>query len=158
MMMNNMTICNYIVGVVGIVLGALIMSAAAAFPMQFTENGPGPGFWPFSLGCALAVAAVVLLAFTFMKRADLSGQKVNLTTTANKRVYIMMGLVVVFCVLINLLGFYAAAAVLIVATMKLMDYHNKKGILLTTVLTLAFIYVVFGVLLHTKMPQSIFLS
>ncbi|MDY2637600.1 MAG: tripartite tricarboxylate transporter TctB family protein [Phascolarctobacterium sp.] len=157
-MMNNMTICNYIVGVVGMVLGALIMSAAAAFPMQFTENGPGPGFWPFSLGCALAVAAVVLLAFTFTKRADLSGQKVNLNTPANKRVYIMMGLVVAFCVLINLLGFYPAAAVLIVATMKLMDYHNKKGILLTTVLTLAFIYVVFGVLLHTKMPQSIFLS
>ena len=157
-MMNNMTICNYIVGVVGIVLGALIMSAAAAFPMQFTENGPGPGFWPFSLGCALAVAAVVLLAFTFTKRADLSGQKVNLNTPANKRVYIMMGLVVAFCVLINLLGFYPAAAVLIVATMKLMDYHNKKGILLTTVLTLAFIYVVFGVLLHTIMPQSIFLS
>ena len=157
-MMNNMTICNYIVGVVGMVQGALIMSAAAAFPMQFTETGHGPGFWPFSLGCALAVAAVVLLAFTFTKRADLSGQKVNLNTPANKRVYIMMGLVVAFCVLINLLGFYPAAAVLIVATMKLMDYHNKKGILLTTVLTLAFIYVVFGVLLHTKMPQSIFLS
>ena len=157
-MMNNMTICNYIVGVVGMVLGALIMSAAAAFPMQFTENGPGPGFWPFSLGCALAVAALVLLVFTFMKRADLAQQKVNLTTTANKRVYIMMGLVVLFCVFINLLGFYPAAALLIIATMKLMDYHNKKGIILTTVLTLAFIYLVFGVLLHTKMPQSLFLS
>ena len=134
------------------------MNAAAAFPMQFTENGPGPGFWPFSLGGALAVAALVLLVFTFMKRADLAQQRVNLTTAANKRVYIMMGLVVVFCVLINLLGFYPAAAALIVATMKLMDYHNKKGILLTTVLTLAFIYLVFGVLLHTQMPQSIFLS
>ena len=156
--MNNMTICNYIVSVVGLALGALIMNAAAAFPMQFTENGPGPGFWPFSLGCALAVAAVVLLAFTFTKRADLSGQRVRLNTPANKRVYIMMGLVVIFCVLINLLGFYPAAAALIVATMKLMDYHNKKGILLTTVLTLAFIYLVFGVLLHTQMPQSIFFS
>ena len=157
-MMNNMTICNDIVGVVGMVLGALIMSAAAAFPMQFTENGPGPGFWPFSLGCALAVAALVLLAFTFMKRADLAQQKVNLTTAANKRVYIMMGLVVLFCVFINLLGFYPAAALLIIDTMKLMDYHDKKGILLTTVLTIAFIYLVFGVLLHTKMPQSLFLS
>ena len=157
-MINNMTICNYIVGIVGMVLGGLIMSAAAAFPMQFTENGPGPGFWPFSLGCALAVAALVLLVFTFTKRADLAQQKVNLTTAANKRVYIMMGLVVLFCVFINLLGFYPAAALLIIATMKLMDYHNKKGILLTTVLTLAFIYLVFGVLLHTKMPQSLFLS
>ena len=157
-MMNNMTICNYIVGIVGMVLGGLIMSAAAAFPLQFTENGPGPGFWPFSLGCALAVAALVLLVFTFTKRADLAQKKVNLTTAANKRVYIMMGLVVLFCVFINLLGFYPAAALLIIATMKLMDYHNKKGILLTTVLTLAFIYLVFGVLLHTKMPQSLFLS
>ena len=157
-MMNNMTICNYIVGIVGMVLGGLIMSAAAAFPLQFTENGPGPGFWPFSLGCALAVAALVLLVFTFTKRADLAQQKVNLTTAANKRVYIMMGLVVLFCVFINLLGFYPAAAVLVVAIMKLMDYHDKKGILLTTVLTLAFIYLVFGVLLHTQMPQSIFLS
>ena len=157
-MMNNMTICNYIVGIVGMVLGGLIMSAAAAFPLQFTENGPGPGFWPFGLGCALAVAALVLLVFTFTKRADLAQQKVNLTTAANKRVYIMMGLVVLFCVFINLLGFYPAAALLIIATMKLMDYHNKKGILLTTVLTLAFIYLVFGVLLHTKMPQSLFLS
>ena len=157
-MMNNRTICNYIVGIVGMVLGGLIMSAAAAFPLQFTENGPGPGFWPFSLGCALAVAALVLLVFTFTKRADLAQQKVNLTTAANKRVYIMMGLVVLFCVFINLLGFYPAAALLIIATMKLMDYHNKKGILLTAVLTLAFIYLVFGVLLHTKMPQSLFLS
>ena len=156
--MNNMTICNYIVGIVGMVLGGLIMSAAAAFPLQFTENGPGPGFWPFSLGCALAVAALVLLVFTFTKRADLTQQKVNLTTAANKRVYIMMGLVVLFCVFINLLGFYPAAPLLIIATMKLMDYHNKKGILLTTVLTLAFIYLVFGVLLHTKMPQSLLLS
>ncbi|MGN1088142.1 MAG: tripartite tricarboxylate transporter TctB family protein, partial [Phascolarctobacterium sp.] len=145
-------------GVVGMVIGGLIMNASAAFPMQFTENGPGPGFWPFSLGCALAVAALVLLVFTFTKRADLAQQKVNLTTAANKRVYIMMGLVVLFCVFINLLGFYPAAALLIIATMKLMDYHNKKGILLTTVLTLAFIYLVFGVLLHTKMPQSLFLS
>ena len=157
-MMNNMTICNYIVGIVGMVLGGLIMSAAAAFPLQFTENGPGPGFWPFSLGCALAVAALVLLVFTFTKRADLAQQRVNLTSAANKRVYIMMGLVVLFCVFINLLGFYPAAALLIIATMKLMDYHDKKGILLTTVLTIAFIYLVFGVLLHTKMPQSLFLS
>ena len=156
--MNNMTICNYIVGIVGMVLGGLIMSAAAAFPLQFTENGPGPGFWPFSLGCALAVAALVLLVFTFTKRADLAQQKVNLTTAANKRVYFMMALVVLFCVYINLLGFYPAAALLIIATMKLMDYHDKKGILLTTVLTIAFIYLVFGVLLHTKMPQSLFLS
>ena len=38
------------------------------------------------------------------------------------------------------------AALLIIAVMRLMDYHNKKVIALTTVLTLLFIYLVFGML------------
>lgn len=156
--MNNMTVCNYIVGLAGAVIGGLIMQAAAAFPLSFTENGPGPGFWPFSLGCALLAAAVGLLLYTFNNKTDLSGQRVNLTTTANKRVYMMMGLVVIFCVLMNLLGFYPAAALLIAAVMRLMDYRNNKVIALTAVLTLVFIYLVFGLLLHTSMPESIFLE
>lgn len=156
--MNNMTVCNYIVGLAGAVIGGLIMRAAAEFPMSFTENGPGPGFWPFSLGCALLAAAVGLLLYTFSNKTDLSGQRVNLTTTANKRVYMMMGLVVIFCALLNLLGFYPAAALLIIAVMRLMDYRNNKIILLTAALTLVFIYLVFGMLLHTSMPQSVFLE
>ena len=40
--MNNMAVCNYIVGVLGAVIGGLIMQAASTFPLAFTENGPGP--------------------------------------------------------------------------------------------------------------------
>lgn len=156
--MNNMAVCNYIVGVLGAVIGGLIMQAAAAFPLQFTENGPGPGFWPFSLGAVLCAVAVFLLLYTFYKKTDLAGVHVTLTTTGNKRVYMMMGLVLLFCVLLNLLGFYLAAAVLIPLIMLLMDYRNKKVIALTTVLTLVFIFLVFGLLLHTQLPQPIFLQ
>ena len=156
--MNNMAVCNYIVGVLGAVIGWLIMQASAQFPLEFTENGPGPGFWPFSLGAVLCAVAVFLLLYTFWNKIDLAGEQVALTSVGNKRVYVMMGVVVLFCVLINLLGFYPAAALLIVAIMRLMDYRNNKVIALTMVLTLAFIYLVFGVLLHTTMPQSIFLE
>ena len=156
--MNNMAVCNYIVGVLGAVIGGLIMQAAAAFPLQFTENGPGPGFWPFSLGAVLCAVAVFLLLYTFYNKTDLAGVHVTLTTTGNKRVYMMMGLVVLFCVLLNLLGFYLAAAVLIPLIMRLMDYRNTKVIALTTVLTLVFIFLVFGLLLHTQLPQPIFLQ
>ncbi len=156
--MNNMAICNYIVGVLGAVIGGLIMQAAAEFPLEFTVNGPGSGFWPFALGCVMMATAIFLLVYTFINKIALSEERVVLTTPANKRVYLMMGIVVVFCVLMNLLGFYAAAALLIIAVMRLMDYHNKKVIALTTVLTLLFIYLVFGMLLNTNMPDSIFLE
>lgn len=156
--MNNMAVCNYIVGVLGAIIGGLIMQASAQFPLEFTENGPGPGFWPLSLGAVLCAVAVFLLIYTFWNRSDLAAEDVALTGVGNKRVYVMMGLVVLFCVLINLLGFYPASSLLIIAIMRLMDYRNIKVIALTTVLTLVFIYLVFGMLLHTTMPQSIFLE
>ena len=156
--MNNMAVCNYIVGVLGAIIGGLIMQASAQFPLEFTENGPGPGFWPLSLGAVLCAVAVFLLIYTFWNRSDLAAEDVALTGVGNKRVYVMMGLVVLFCVLINLLGFYPASSLLIIAIMRLMDYRNIKVIALTTVLTLVFIYLVSGMLLHTTMPQSIFLE
>lgn len=156
--MKNMANCNFLVSVLGMLIGAAIMNAASEFPLAFTENGPGAGFWPFTLGAALTVAAVVLLVYTFTAKAELSKQTVALTLEANKRVYVMMGIVTVYCALISVLGFYPASALLIPATMKLMDFHNKKVIAMTTVGTIAFIYIIFSLLLHTQMPQSMFLE
>ena len=156
--MKNMANCNFVVSILGMMIGAAIMNAASEFPLEFTENGPGAGFWPFALGTALTIAAVVLLIYTISNKKELSKELVALTLPANMRVYMMMAIIVVYVGLINVLGFYPASALLIPATMKLMDFHNKKVIAVTTVGTIAFIYLVFSVLLHTQMPQSMFLE
>ena len=156
--MKNMANCNFVVSILGMMIGAAIMNAASEFPLEFTENGPGAGFWPFALGTALTIAAVVLLIYTISNKKELSEELVALTLPANMRVYMMMAIIVVYVGLINVLGFYPASALLIPATMKLMDFHNKKVIAMTTVGTIAFIYLVFSVLLHTQMPQSMFLE
>ena len=156
--MKNMANCNFVVSILGMMIGAAIMNAASEFPLEFTENGPGAGFWPFALGTALTIAAVVLLIYTISNKKELSKELVALTLPANMRVYMMMAIIVVYVGFINVLGFYPASALLIPATMKLMDFHNKKVIAITTVGTIAFIYLVFSVLLHTQMPQSMFLE
>ena len=156
--MKNMANCNFVVSILGMMIGAAIMNAASEFPLEFTENGPGAGFWPFALGTALTIAAVVLLIYTISNKKELSKELVALTLPANMRVYMMMAIIVVYVGLINVLGFYPASALLIPATMRLMDFHNKKVIAMTTFGTIAFIYLVFSVLLHTQMPQSMFLE
>lgn len=156
--MKNMANCNFVVSILGMMIGAAIMNAASEFPLEFTENGPGAGFWPFALGTALTIAAVVLLIYTISNKKELSKELVVLTLPANMRVYMMMAIIVVYVGFINVLGFYPASALLIPVTMKLMDFHNKKVIAMTTVGTIAFIYLVFSVLLHTQMPQSMFLE
>ena len=155
--MINMKKCNCVVGVLGLVIAGLIMQAAASFPMEFSTNGPGPGFWPFALGVALFVCAAILLGYTFANGKELETQEVKLTGPANKRVYVMMGLVVVFTALISIIGFYGAAILAIPAVMYLVDYRNKKGIALTTFGTVLFIYLVFGMLLKTQMPKPFFM-
>lgn len=154
--MKNMAVCNYVISILGLLIGGGIMNAASEFPLEFTVNGPGPGFWPFSLGVALSAAALILFVYTFLHKEDLSQTRVALTLPANRRVYLMMAVIAVYCLLISLLGFYPASAVLIPIVMRLMDYHNKKVMAITTVCTIIFIYLVFGELLHTQMPQSVF--
>lgn len=48
--MNNMAVCNYIVGVLGAVIGGLIMQAAAAFPLEFTGERPRSRLLAFYAG------------------------------------------------------------------------------------------------------------
>ena len=76
--MKNMAVCNYIISFLGFVIGGGIMNAASEFPLEFTVYGPGPGFWPFSLGVALFIAAVILLIYTFWHKEDLSQTRVEI--------------------------------------------------------------------------------
>ena len=156
--MVSMKLCNFVVFLMGVVIGGAIMGASAGFPMEITEQGPGPGFWPFLLGLALTVAALVLVVYTLCHRQELTVEKVILGTAANRQVYVMMALLVLFCGLIHLIGFYAAAVVLIPCIMHRLECRDKKLMLFTAVGVTLFIYLVFGQLLYTSLPSSVFLE
>ena len=123
-----------------------------------TETGPGAGVWPFALGVVLALAGLVLLGHTFWNRKSLAVRLVVINTPANLRVYIVMGLAVLFCLVIELLGFYLAALLMIPAVMLVLGCRSLLRIALTAVLTVGFIYLIFDILLSTKLPQSMFLG
>ena len=156
--MVSMKLCNFVVFVMGAAVGGAIMGASAGFPMEITDQGPGPGFWPFLLGLALTVAALVLAVYTLCHRQELTEEKVTLGTEANRQVYVVMALIVCFCGLIHLIGFYAAAVVLVPCIMYRLECRDKKLMLFTAVGVTLFIYLVFGQLLHTSLPSSVFLE
>ena len=156
--MFSMLICNYVVAAVFLVLAGCMMHGAAAFPMAMTEQGPGPGFWPFLLGLALAVAAAVLAVYTLFHRQELAEERIALGKAANRQVYVVMGLIAAFCGLVHLTGFYPAALLLIPCLMYRLECRDKKRMLLTALCVTLFIYLVFGQLLHTSLPSSVFLE
>lgn len=156
--MIDMKLCNYLIGVLGLLLGLFMMHSASAFPLSMTETGPGAGVWPFALGVVLALAGLILLGHTFWNRKSLAVRLVVINTPANLRVYIVMGLAVLFCLVIELLGFYLAALLMIPAVMLVLGCRSLLRIALTAVLTVGFIYLIFDILLSTKLPQSMFLG
>jgi membrane protease YdiL (CAAX protease family) len=154
--MNNMKKWNYAISAIVTVLGSIIIYLAAGLPLSTGTGDPGAGFWPSMLGVLLIILAIILTITTLVKRKDLEKIPVILNQVANRRVYIMMGVIVAFLFVMKFLGFYIAAFVFIPTTMLVMGERSKKKMLLVSVLTLAAIYIVFELVLKTKMPLPFF--
>lgn len=155
--MNNMKKWNYAISAIVAILGAVIIYLAAGLPLSTGTGDPGAGFWPAMLGVLLIMLAVILTITTIIKRKDLEKIPVILNQAANHRVYIMMGVIILFLIMMKFLGFYIAAFVFIPVTMFVMGEKNKKKMLFVSVLTMAAIYIIFELVLKTKMPLPFFI-
>ena len=69
----------------------------------------------------------------------------------------IFGIIGLFCVVLYFLGFYIGALLFIPALMYLMEVRSVKKIALTTIITLAAVYILFGMLLNISLPAPIFM-
>lgn len=155
--MDNMKKWNYVISGVVALFGAAIILLASKFTVKLGVGDPGAGFWPLILGCILVFLSVIQLIRTITHGKQEENKKVILNAQANKRVYIAMLIILLFCVILYFLGFYIAALFFIPAIMKLMEVKDNKKIVLTAIITVVAVYVLFGVLLKTPLPEPIFI-
>ena len=109
------------------------------------------------LGILIIVSSVCLLISTIKNKEKLEAKTFTISTPANIRVYILFGIIVLFCVVLYFLGFYIGALLFIPALMYLMEVRSVKKIALTTIITLAAVYILFGMLLNISLPAPIFM-
>jgi len=109
------------------------------------------------LGILIIVFSVCLLISTIKNKEKLEAKTFTISTPANIRVYILFGIIVLFCVVLYFLGFYIGALLFIPALMYLMEVRSVKKIALTTIITLAAVYILFGMLLNISLPAPIFM-
>lgn len=75
-----------------------------------------------------------------------------------KRIYILIGLLALFCLLLKLFGFYVAIIYLIPSVMFLLGERRPLVLIGLTAGIVVFIVIVFVMLLQLKMPGGILLS
>ena len=155
--MGNMKKANYIISAIMFLVGLGIVVMSSSLKIQIGDGDPGAGFWPMLLGALIIIFAVGLAISSWMNKKMLEEKTFTISTPANMRVYILFGVIVLFCVILYFLGFYIGALLFIPAVMYLLEVRSVKKIVLTTVITLAAVYVLFGVLLNISLPDPIFM-
>ena len=92
----------------------------------------------------------------FKNKAAMEEKIFTIFLPANKRVYQVMAVVAAFCVVLYFFGFYIGALLFIPIVMYIMEARRPKKIIITTVATVAGIYVVFAILLKISLPAPFF--
>lgn len=155
--MGNMKKANYIISAIMFLVGLGIVVMSSSLKIQIGDGDPGAGFWPMLLGALIIIFAVGLAISTWKNKKMLEEKTFTISTPANMRVYILFGVIALFCAILYFLGFYIGALLFIPAVMYLLEVRSVKKIVLTTVITLAAVYVLFGVLLNISLPDPIFM-
>lgn len=156
--MVSMKKCNYVISAVTGVLGVIILILSAQLGIGFkADGGISTGTWPAIMGGIMTGAAVILLIMTLSNRKKYEEMEVALKLPANKRVYVVMGIMAVYCVLLNILGIYISGVILIPVLMWILGERNKKKMAVVTAATLIGIFIIFNLILGTKLPEPFFM-
>ena len=154
--MTNMRKWNYIIAVAVAVLGAAVIAVNSKCEIEFGVGDPGAGFWPTMLGGLLILLAILLVVMTTKNKAKEETKTFTMTLPQNMLVYKFMALTVGFCVVMYIFGLLIAALIFIPVCSYMLGGRGKAVIILDVVFVLV-LYVAFVELLHTPLPEPIWL-
>lgn len=143
---------NIISSIICILIGLFILFESKDFP-QGATGVPGPAFFPRILAYFVIGLSVLLIINTFIKRDD---RKITLLDKDSIKVYVTIGFLLAYLILLNFLGFIIATPIFL---FSLIFFYIRKNILknaIIAVLVTFLIYGVFSSLLAVPLPQGIF--
>jgi putative tricarboxylic transport membrane protein len=133
------------------ILASVLMAFSLAVFLYAREWQMEAGLYPR----AIAVLIFVLSAFLFIKPQDETKKSFKgmlSEAAANWKIIAVLALTIAFIASIEVLGFFVALPIYLVAVMLLMGLRSAKTIALSTVIITAIIYLVFVVLLSIRIP------
>lgn len=127
-----------------------VLIIAASFRLPAAQNGvPGPGTWPLIIA-VLMLAASFTIMIKALKKSAREDEPVDMVSADLLRVYIVMGLLIIYLPAMYVLGFCTATALMLFLFIKRFgNYKWYKTVCISAVLTLA-VYGIFKYIL--KVP------
>lgn len=164
------------VSIVLILISIYMIVTASGYNEAVSGTAMGPGVWVIILCVIMIILSVILLLRALFgdklksmmqKKPDAAEVSEEAGEAAQndkifdfkfpgmKRLYIALGVLAVFVVLLELFGFYIAVAFLLPAIMAIFGERRWWMMLAVTAGSLVFIYLVFVLFLGIRLPQGI---
>ena len=147
--MHNMKKINLIFSGICAAIGIFLIVLAAGYPTaaDYGTGVPGPGLWPIVISAFMLALAALLVMKTIKMPAE-KNVDVPMWNEGTKRVYITMGILFAYTLVLEFLGFIIATTIM---EAVFIHWFAKKKPWVTAVIALVVtlvIYVVFQYLLN----------
>lgn len=146
---------DQITGVVVLMFSLAVMEGSRRLPPSMTF-GPGPGFFPFWLGGAMAVLAVLLIVTASRRPATASAAPRVPNVQTLLPVLLTIGGLAAYILLLERLGFLLGTALLSAFLLGVVERERWSKSVLVAVLNSVALYVIFHLLLGVSLPRNAF--
>lgn len=132
---------NLVLAAVCAVLGVGVIAVASGYPKaaDYGTGVPGPGLWPIAISIVL-LACTAILIYRTLKMKPEKDTKIDLWTTGTRRVYLTMGILFLYLLVLPFLGFIISTFVL---ELIFIQWFAKKNPIITVVISAAITMVVY---------------
>ncbi|WBU53980.1 tripartite tricarboxylate transporter TctB family protein [Paracoccus sp. SCSIO 75233] len=129
-----------------------IFVAAAVFIVPTFDLPPMAALLPAAMLVSLMILAAFLLVNDQRKAA--AGEPAETMTRSPKRVALAFGLVVLYALSVDFIGFYVSTAISVPLVAYVFGFRNPVGLATATVIVLAAIYLIFSIAMSQEFPAG----
>lgn len=145
------------VSIICMVLGIYLLVVCMGYPRAsaYGTGVPGPGLWPGVIAGGLFLVSAGLLVHTLKNKKEES-QELNMLSGGPKRVYITMGILIIYVAILPYGGFILSSAAMLFAFIQWFGKYKAGVSLLVSVAMTLIIYFVFKSLLNVPVDFGVF--
>ena len=141
-------------GLVGILIGAYVVWEGSNMPPDLVMK-IGPSFFPNILAGLLILFSVVLLVNALRGKSKGTLEPLRLSSKGTQRGLVTLAATIVFCAVLESLGFILTAIIFLMFMMVLMGKRKPLPILLVPPLITFFVWLVFEKVLFLSLPAGV---
>ncbi len=142
---------NLICAFVGIAVGAVAIGITTGFK-QFVNVPVGPEVFPRIMAAGLILCSIALIIFNLVKKDTEKAPPLSLRDHGIRRMLIIAGIVLVYYLLLETVGYLILSPLLLFFSMFVMDYRNYRNMAIISVSVTAAVFLLFWQVLVIELP------